>query len=97
MCRLCLCLSLFVSVYLPLPLRLCVSVSRSLALCVCVCVCVCVLHVHCPAQVGGAILRERTGSWKTIFYVCGGFQLFAGLFFGSLAQIARKDDAIKSS
>ena len=52
----------------------------------------CNMCTHCPEQVGGAILRERTGSWKTIFYVCGGFQLFAGLFFGSLAQIARHDD-----
>lgn len=40
---------------------------------------------------GGAILRERSGSWKPIFYICGGFQLFAGLFFGSLAQVEPHD------
>ena len=36
---------------------------------------------------GGAILKESTGSWKPIFYICGAFQLFAGLFFGSLAEV----------
>lgn len=45
---------------------------------------------------GGAILRESTGSWGPIFYICGGFQLFAGLFFGSLAQVDAHDKIKKS-
>ena len=35
---------------------------------------------------GGAILKERTGSWSTIFYICGVCQLLAGLFFGAFAE-----------
>lgn len=45
---------------------------------------------------GGAILRESSGSWKPIFYICGGFQLFAGLFFGSVAQIDAHDAGKRS-
>ena len=38
---------------------------------------------------GGAILKERTGSWSTIFYICGVCQLLAGLFFGAFAEVER--------
>ena len=50
---------------------------------------------------GGAILKERTGSWSTIFYICGVCQLLAGLFFGAFAEVERAldrcHDAIKAT
>ena len=35
----------------------------------------------------GAALQQRTGSWRPVFYICGGVQLLSALIFGALAQV----------